>query len=199
VNHLHKQAFTVVELMVVIGIIIIVAAITFPIASSAKESAQRANCRSNLRQLHLATELYRADWAGDARFGSVQEMGLPYKASAADQYVSEKLKLKGLSCPQHGKPWEQHAPEHYAYFPMQEPDLTAVEPSNTPFEWSKFSARYGDETILFGDVSHNPVDHPYLNDEFPMYAFGVTLGGALISHRKGGDPYNHYWWLKENN
>ncbi|EIP99190.1 prepilin-type N-terminal cleavage/methylation domain-containing protein [Opitutaceae bacterium TAV1] len=55
------RAFTLVELLVVIAIIGILAAIIIPTVGKVRESAWRAHCVSNLRQIHGAMLLYAAD------------------------------------------------------------------------------------------------------------------------------------------
>ncbi|MEO6909172.1 MAG: prepilin-type N-terminal cleavage/methylation domain-containing protein [Abditibacteriaceae bacterium] len=59
-----RKAFTLIEMLVVLLIIGILAAILFPVLKSAKESAYQASCATNLHQIYLAVELYRQDEGG---------------------------------------------------------------------------------------------------------------------------------------
>src|SRR3954451_18626036 len=58
------RAFTLVELLVVIGIIAILIAILMPALRRAKEAANGVACASNQRQLMMAFLLFAADHQG---------------------------------------------------------------------------------------------------------------------------------------
>ena len=58
----EKEAFTLVELLVVIGIIALLIAILMPALSRARKQALAVSCASNARQLTLATLCYANDW-----------------------------------------------------------------------------------------------------------------------------------------
>ncbi len=57
----RRSAFTLVEILVVLAIIAILAAILFPAFNRAKEAANQTNCASNLQQIYTAVQLYRQD------------------------------------------------------------------------------------------------------------------------------------------
>lgn len=55
------KAFTLIEILVVIAIMTILAAILFPAFGRARENARRASCQSNLKQIGIAAMQYLQD------------------------------------------------------------------------------------------------------------------------------------------
>src|SRR4051794_12735537 len=58
------DAFTLVELLVVIGIIAMLVAILLPVLAGARRAAETAQCLSNLRQIGQGFALYTAESKG---------------------------------------------------------------------------------------------------------------------------------------
>jgi len=57
----RRKGFTLIELLVVIAIIGILAAMVFPVFARARESARKAVCLSNVKNIALAIQMYLAD------------------------------------------------------------------------------------------------------------------------------------------
>jgi prepilin-type N-terminal cleavage/methylation domain-containing protein len=60
-NFKAAEGFTLVEMLVVIAVIAILAALLLPTISTAKRKAQRIACTSNLRQINLGVRMYSDD------------------------------------------------------------------------------------------------------------------------------------------
>jgi prepilin-type N-terminal cleavage/methylation domain-containing protein/prepilin-type processing-associated H-X9-DG protein len=59
-----RAGFTLVELLVVIAVIAILAAILYPVFAIAREKARQTGCTSNLRQIGTAVQMYLQDYDG---------------------------------------------------------------------------------------------------------------------------------------
>ncbi len=86
-----RRGFSLVERLVVIGIILTLAGILFPVLASARRAGQRVVCLNNVRQLQVAFTLYLDDH--NEQFPSTGNnflwQGRPWRAVLND-YVSTK-------------------------------------------------------------------------------------------------------------
>ena len=58
----RRAAFTLIELLIVVSILSLLAALLFPVFARSRENARRSGCASNLRQIGLATLQYAQDY-----------------------------------------------------------------------------------------------------------------------------------------
>lgn len=118
----NRDAFTLIELLVVIAVIAILAAILFPVFSRARESARKASCQSNLKQLASAALMYAQDydevlpkgWNWNAANSYWYDLLFPYVRNAqvyrcpslpSNGYTGAQVTTFGLSSSQVGYGW----------------------------------------------------------------------------------------------
>ncbi len=104
-----KCGFTLIEILVVVAIIAVLAAILFPAFARARENARRASCQSNLKQIGLGLLQYSQDYdeklvrawygSGHGKFATGSDTADRYKwMDAAFPYIkSEQI----FNCPSH--------------------------------------------------------------------------------------------------
>jgi prepilin-type N-terminal cleavage/methylation domain-containing protein len=72
-RRIHPAAFTLVELLVVIGIIAVMIAILLPTHAKARESANRAVCLSNMRELSNSLRIYATTFKDQIPIGYMDQ------------------------------------------------------------------------------------------------------------------------------
>lgn len=189
------NAFTLLELLIVVAIIALLAAILFPAFARVQENARRATCQSNLKQLGLGVMQYSQDY--DERYppcwiGMWSEVGSPGSNTIDDNGKKTETLVDMLDpyiksaqiwkCPSvHGSPRVQSRPSDYGYnfgllgCDISNPDYTTG-PTYTIIEGA---INEPSRTIMMADI---------------MWAASDTGGLHWVSWNNGGSDQNPETW-----
>jgi prepilin-type N-terminal cleavage/methylation domain-containing protein/prepilin-type processing-associated H-X9-DG protein len=153
----RRRGFTLIELLVVIAIIGILAAMVFPVFARARESARKAVCLSNVKNLALALQMYlgdnndtmppgehRSEVIGyidtlDCDGSCLAPMANPYLRWPAvlDEYTKNR---NVYSCPSAkltgAVPWVWGNPNWFA-------ELQTMNPDDVPYTYGAFPSGWG--------------------------------------------------------
>jgi prepilin-type N-terminal cleavage/methylation domain-containing protein/prepilin-type processing-associated H-X9-DG protein len=96
----RTRGFTLTELLVVISIIAILAAILFPVLARAKEQGRQTKCTSNLSQLCKSAKMYAADWNDRFPQGGLCAVDRPDKCYSWEDYLESYVREVDIfQCP----------------------------------------------------------------------------------------------------
>ena len=180
-----KQGWTLIEIIVVMGIMMVLLALATPIFTAAKGATQLRVTESNLRQLYVQTSLYRVDYDGDGVYGDSFAMGLPPIRSARTLLPL----LTSLHPPRAPHPITQIGSAYWVYF--ADPDLDGVTPT-----WATTTGARQDQALLFCDPFNNDPTLPLDRGGYiTRLVVGIDLGGSIRRKRGTGDWMLRDWWF----
>jgi prepilin-type N-terminal cleavage/methylation domain-containing protein/prepilin-type processing-associated H-X9-DG protein len=94
-----RDAFTIIELLVVISIIAMLASLLLPSIQTGVQKAKGAKCLSNLRQIGICVQQYMADPENGHRYPPIYNVNATYNGdSTANANLSSSSVLDPLAC-----------------------------------------------------------------------------------------------------
>jgi prepilin-type N-terminal cleavage/methylation domain-containing protein len=156
------RAFSLIELLVVVGIIVILALLAIPVVSTLTARAQRAQCMANLKTLAVGANLYlqqNGSWpqippAGDA--GDETEVAKAWVAALAPFRVPAKAWIcptieQALGSPDYTKPGNERI--DYIATPFDDKPTTPHEWPRQPWFIETGDVHGSGNLIIFTDGS----------------------------------------------
>jgi len=158
-----KKAFTLIELLIVIAIISILAALLLPVFSTAREKARQSSCLNNMKQLSAAFMIYSQD--SDASFPPAlarDNPSAPLYASSWEYLLQPYVgDVRVLVCPSSGHDnmdWQSGSPdilENYAYAPTAKvAGFDALSVSSEAFGTAAWEGIGGFQGVSLGWYTH---------------------------------------------
>lgn len=141
----RKTAFTLVELLIALGIIALLIGLLLPAISRARASAARVKCAAHLRELGQAIQLYAGEYKGAVPIARWQSDPIPPLGMSI---INDWYTLIGRFLPEDERPscpLVQPAPRWMGYGMNLSPTAPAYGPNGD--DWSKVNLRLPDQVI----------------------------------------------------
>jgi prepilin-type processing-associated H-X9-DG protein/prepilin-type N-terminal cleavage/methylation domain-containing protein len=155
-----NRAFTLVELLVAMGIIALILSLMLPALTSVREQARRVKCLSNLRQMAIAAHVYAATYRGSYPIG--------YYFRTTPQFTAYE--------------WDYITTRDFS----TTPPTTIVEPG---LLWEGRGTMAIQQCPSF-DGKANSLDDPYTGYNYNVSYIGHGSGEAVVKPAKVSDVRN---------
>lgn len=146
-----RHGFTLVEMLVVVAMIMLLAALLLPVLSSARSMARKKDCQSRLRQIGLAMATYVEAFGTSGKYPDVGQMpslapGRPTLMSVLGPYVQDNKQI--FACPMDLKYYPQEGIS-FEYRALTFAGKTIPQSLSSPFNPNTTRSSY--EVIMMTD------------------------------------------------
>jgi len=176
-----KRGWTLIETLVVLGIVVVLAGLLLPVYINSKKSGEITVCKSSLRQIGQAIAMYRTEYDGQGVLGKASAMGLPLFPISSTLPAVLPLSQQ---CRGHAKP-PRMSPQgfHYRYV-VGTDDRVGME------TWSGYVQKFGESAIIVMDLNHNRDSSIVERPAEQKLALGVALDTSVRQVRRAGQPFD---------
>ena len=169
----RRLGFTLVELLLVLAILAVLAAILYPVFASARHRARMMACASNLHQISLALHQYAVDADNDYPPNDPTVAHTPHLALVWTLLIPYTHSVDVFHCPEAQGKYEAAAGYDYVngslpYFAGDGPVVKAPRP--------------GSGTVVAGCGAHTQRDGP---DGYALDEQGCAIGSIIIVREDG--------------
>lgn len=177
---MKKAGLTLVEILCVIAIASVLLAMLLPVFAKAKQAAKEVSATQNLKNLYIATALYREEQVSSVEYGDPYLMGLPSPEAMIRilEQTSGKDIHKQSPCGRHPRLDEEFGGYATVYFIPQDPSLFAA-----------YVRKHESNTPLWVDPNCNSGDIPIRLKYGLKKVIGVMLDGHIIKKQKADRPF----------
>lgn len=189
---MKRHGVTLVEILIVVTIVAVLAAIIIPTMTGAKMAAKETDCKMRLKQWFLAISLYREEW-GSAEYGMPHEMGLPVPVQLQHMVDVGAIPQYMIYCPGGQDPTDPDARPAYNQM-WYDPAYLNLPPGVGVPSWKPYVEKYFDNAILIRDANHQPPGSGYGSWLQTHKGIGLYLGGHVKVVQRKGDASSREWW-----
>lgn len=180
-----RAGITLLEVIVVLAILMIVGAISYPLFANAKRNAAQSSCSQRLRQIYLAVELYGADYPGYRPYH--RNIDIPASALSKPSALAPYLRSDEMvHCPIAPPCAKERLASTYTWTPAPTPGLPGFESYQVQFdEWfSDLTKGYPIIHCLVHDELHYfPNEGEFAEEVNPPFVIRLLPNGAVKQGR----------------